>query len=506
MDGDNLRMGIGGTQSQMQRQALNLTMKMRASLRLLEMAAPELRAELAREMVANPAIEDIRYGDRAEPLSAVAPDEHNADSPADRELNFDDTPDRAEAILSADDGYRDRFLSGLENASGDEEEDSRRTRFLDSRLKRPRSLQEHLLAQLPVSGLPERDMPLARVLVGNIDSSGYFRGSVPDIVMIHGVAAEHVDEVLAVLKRLDPPGCGSKTPREYLLGRLAEIPQSARADVRAMLNGPLFDPVGENESPAARIEKAKRLSGMTPERFAAALAALRKLDPSPAAGFDDGGETPQEISPDIFVTVGPDGEPAVRVNSREIPEIRFSERFKALARRKDATREEREYVRNRINAAISLVEAVENRADTVLRVAQCIVDGQKEFFKTGDKTKLRPLSRLAVAAKTGLHESTVSRTVKGKYASTPWGLFEMRMFFPAGLPADGGGGMSSGAVKEMIRRAIDSENKAHPLSDLAISGILKEKGVHIARRTVAKYRVSMKIPGAAERILSDSSS
>lgn len=482
---------------QAQRQTMALSQQMRKSLELLAMGVPELRGELARELAANPAIEDIRFGDGDIPLSAAAPEEHTADSPADRELDFRDDPKRMEAVLSADDGYRDAFLKGLESSTGDDEEDSRRSRFLDSRLRKPRSLQEYILAQIPVSGIPAAFQPLARMLAGNIDERGFFTGSIPDIRMISGASEDEVEETLGAIKRLDPPGCGSRGVAEYLLSRLAEIPAHLRDDAKAILSGPLFKESGP-AAPARRIEEARKASGLDSGRFSAALSAIGRLDPYPASGFDRGEETLPTVSPDVFLTSGPDGEPDVFANPRETPVIRFSERFKELASRKDLSPEEAQYVRARIKSAMELAEALEKRTDSILAVSREIVAAQPAFFKTGDWAALKPLTMLKVAAKTGLHEATVSRTVNGKYIQTPWGLFELRRFFASGVET-ARGGVASGAAAEMIKRLVDAEDKSNPLSDEAIARRLAAEGVKIARRTVAKYRNSLQIPGAAER-------
>ena len=481
-----------------QRQAMAMSQQMRHSLELLAMDSLELRQELRHALETNPAIEDVRYGPGETPLSQAAPDSHNADSPADRELNFDATPERMEAILSADDGYRDTFLSGMENAPGDDEADAARTRFLDARLKKPRSLQEHLAAQLPAAGIPQELLPLAAMLVGNIDERGYFRGSVPDICMIARTTPEQVADVLSLIKRLDPPGCGSSSPGEYLEGRLAEVPSALRAGVRAVLRTRPF-----READAGSVAQAMRTaaeeSGLDAERFAAALAAIRKLDPWPANGFDDGGETVPAVAPEVFLEETPGGGFALRLNGREAPHIRFSETFKRLARRKDLSPEESAYVKSKIAAAAELANAVERRQETILSIADEIVKAQDAFFRTGDPARLRPLTMGEVARATGVHEATVSRTVNGKYIRTPRGTYELRRFFSSGLPKEGGGAAASTAAVEVLKRIVAAEDASAPLSDGALAEKMAAAGMKIARRTVAKYRMKAGIPDAAAR-------
>lgn len=468
---------------------MTMAPQMRQSLKMLQMPVLELRTELLNQMRDNPVIEDVTSPtERA--LSSVAPDEHNNDSPADKPLDFD--PDNAAAvdsILRADDGYRDYFMGNMESASGDEEADSRRQHLFDSQTK-PETLQDHLLEQLPLSGLNDADRELATILIGNINEDGYFTGSLPDIEMVTGLKEDHVLTVLARVRQFDPVGCGSRDLRECLLSQMEKLDDSPWEDeVRALISDHLEDIAAHRERVLCAALK------LTPDEYAKALAELRTLEPRPGRAFS--AERTEYVKPEISL-VQKGGRLIAVVDSRDLPVIHVSQRYRTMLEDPNVDAATKSYIRERIRAAMALVESVEKRQETIRRIAQEIVDAQPDYFEKG-VSGLRPLTMLEIAKKVGVHETTVSRTVRDKYMRTPRGVVELRKFFTAGLPTDSGEAVSNRSIQEKLRQILEGEDRTKPYSDEKLAEMLRAQGVDIARRTVAKYRLILRIPGAIER-------
>ena len=475
-------------------QSQTLAPQMRQSLKMLQMTALDLAAELRQQMQENPVIEDVR-DPRESQLSVAAPEEHAGKSAADGDMELDFTPEgaAAENILGAEDGHLDYFLGNMESASGDEEAASRRQRLFDTQCS-AETLQEHLLAQVPFTDLDEQGRILAEILISNIADSGMFNGSYPDILMATGVTEQRLEAVRRRILKFDPAGCGWRDPRECLLAQMDKLDDSPwEGEVRKLIAYHLPDVAAHRE--ALLCEKLK----LTPDELAQALAALRVLDPYPGHDkrFVPATDRPEYVHAEIHA-VKKDDRWTAMVETRDLPDIRISPRYLKMLDDPNTPEEARAYVRERIRAAEALIEAVERRQDTIRSIAQEIIDAQPDFFEKGFSA-LRPLTMQAVADKVGVHGTTVSRTVHDKYMTTPFGTVELRRFFTSGLATEAGGQMSNVAVQDRLKALVDAEDKAHPLSDDRLAALLKAEGIEIARRTVAKYRKALKIPGTSER-------
>ena len=486
--------GPGYNLTQRLAQSQTLAPQMRQSLKMLQMTALDLAAELRQQMQENPVIEDVR-DPRESQLSVAAPEEHAGKSAADGDMELDFTPEgaAAENILGAEDGHLDYFLGNMESASGDEEAASRRQRLFDTQCS-AETLQEHLLAQVPFTDLDEQGRILAEILISNIADSGMFNGSYPDILMATGVTEQRLEAVRRRILKFDPAGCGWRDPRECLLAQMDKLDDSPwEGEVRKLIAYHLPDVAAHRE--ALLCEKLK----LTPDELAQALAALRVLDPYPGHDkrFVPATDRPEYVHAEIHA-VKKDDRWTAMVETRDLPDIRISPRYLKMLDDPNTPEEARAYVRERIRAAEALIEAVERRQDTIRSIAQEIIDAQPDFFEKGFSA-LRPLTMQAVADKVGVHGTTVSRTVHDKYMTTPFGTVELRRFFTSGLATEAGGQMSNVAVQDRLKALVDAEDKAHPLSDDRLAALLKAEGIEIARRTVAKYRKALKIPGTSER-------
>lgn len=455
-----------GGLSQSQTQKQTLAPQMRQGLKMLAMSLPELRSELLAEMAKNPVIDDVEPTLEKETISAK--ESERAD-----EERVSDYPE--------DDNARDAaYLDGFNRGSSgtDPEAIERRQKFFDNQV-REETLEEHLLSQLGSSDIDEKDLPLAEMLIGELNDDGRFDGSLPDIVMVTGETEAKIRSVLAKIREFDPPGCGATTIAECLAAQLDKIEDaSLRGRVRTLL--------GRLEDVAA---------GKAGD--AEALKALRTLDPRPGRAFRHDARGTEYVNPEVHVVKCADGWEA-RVDARSLPEIRISSKYLTMLEDPNVDHETKSYIRERIAAAKAIVEAVQKRRDTIEAIAQEIVDRQPGFFEKGLKG-LKPMTMQEVADKVGVHPTTVSRTVNDKYASTPKGTVELRRFFTQGIVTDSGEEIARDRILDRLKALVDAEDKAHPLSDEKISELLKGEGFPVARRTVAKYRALAGIPGTSER-------
>lgn len=451
--------------AQRQKQVLALAPRQMQGLKLLAKSLPELREEIVAEMARNPAIEDVER-----PLETSL-------SEVERQQGVE-APDYPEDDFTPGQNY-------------DEEAAERRQSFFDNQVK-TETLQEHLLSQLPVSDIPREDWPLAEVLIGDLDEKGYYKGSLPDAEMAFGRTEAQVLAVLAKLRELDPPGCGARDARECLLAQIDTLDDSPyEEDVRKMIDRHLEDIA------AGRLELVEKDLGLTHAQFLEALKVLRSLDGRPGRQYPSEREHVEYVNPEVHA-VKRDGRWIAETDERSLPEIRLSRSFAALLEDPRQTPETRAYIRERIAAAQAFREAVVKRQRTVQDIAQAIFDRQQDFFEKGFGA-LKPLTELEIAEKVGVHGTTVSRTVRDKYASTPQGTIELRRFFTSGIQRADGEAVSQTAVLAKLREIVSDEDESAPLSDEKIAQALKAAGFPIARRTVAKYRDKLGIPGASDR-------
>ena len=502
--------GTGFSLAQSLKQQQTLAPQMRQGLKMLQMTSLELRAELQHAMETNPVIEEVTSRNERQ-MSAELPEAHAYGEVTEKPLDFGSSDDMAKVMgtETADDGYRDYFLGNMESSSGDEEAQSRRDHLFDSMVK-SETLQQYLMSQIGLSDIPQEDRELAGILIENIDDDGYFRGSIPDIVMVTKADMPKIERVLAQIRSFDPLGCGARDLRECWLAQMEKLDDSPWEDeIRLALEKHFEDLV------ARRVPVLCAALHIAPDEFPFLLKELGRLDPLPGRTFAaraDSGKfvaqghgyvqrvNPGEyVKPEVFAYQDKQGDWLVRVDGRDIPEIHISQKYQKMLADPSVAADVKSYIRERIRAAEGLRESVKKRQQTIHDIAQAIVDAQPDFFVKG-MSALRPLTMQQVAEQVGVVGTTVSRTVRDKYMSTPFGVIEMRKFFTSGgAKTEDGETMSNATVKARIKAIIDSEDSSNPFSDDQITDLLKADGVNISRRTVAKYRGAMKIPGKAER-------
>jgi RNA polymerase sigma-54 factor len=452
-----------------QKQSQQLAPAVRQSIRMLAMNLPDLRQEIVREIALNPMIEDI---------------DHVLESPMTDALSKNDRRESEAAAAMPEDEASPSVNPG-------EDAIERRQRFFDNQVDEE-TLQDHLERQIPVSDIAPGDYALAEMLIGNLNGDGYFDGSLPDVVMVSGESEAHVLEILEAIGRFDPPGCGARTLKECLLAQMDKLDDSPWEDeVRLLIENHLEDIA------AGRVAEILEALSITRDEYARALRELTSLDPKPGRAYPSSGGSNRIVKPEVHAVLD-GGRWTATVDARSLPDIRISPRYLKMLEDPSVSAETKEYLRERLAAAHQLMDAVEHREETVRSIAQEIFDRQIGFFESGLKG-LKPLTMAAVAEKLGIHPATVSRTVNDKYVSTPKGVVELRRFFTQGLETADGEVVAKDAVHDALKALVDGEDKAHPLSDETIADRLKSQGFPVARRTVAKYRGILEIPGTSER-------
>jgi RNA polymerase sigma-54 factor len=475
-----------------QTQALVMTPQLQQAIKMLQLSNLELTQYVDAEIQQNPLLE--RREGRLEtpaPPEAGVPDVPTSGLPEAMAENF--TAEAAEnwhaAAGSEGDGSVD--FGGepysawpMRNGAGDG------TRLeIEQTASRPRTLREHLLEQIGADLSQPGDRLIAVHLLDQLDEAGYLRSGANAVAQLLGCETERVEAVLAKLHQFDPPGVFARDLPECLALQLRDRNRLDPAMQILLENLPLLA--------ARNLGALVRLCGVDAGDMADMIAEIKSLDPRPGLAFD----TPlaQPVVPDIIMRAQPESGWIVELNSDTLPRVLVNTRYCAQIRRATRSKEEKDYLTERLHAANWLVKSLHQRATTILKVAAEIVRQQDGFFRDGVRS-LRPLILRDIADAIGMHESTVSRVTSNKYMSTPRGLYELKYFFTSSIPASGGNGSHSAeAVRHRIRGMISTEPPEHTLSDERIVELLREEGVDIARRTVAKYREAMRIPSSVQR-------
>lgn len=351
------------------------------------------------------------------------------------------------------------------------------------------NLRDHLLAQIGMDLADPTERLIALQLLDLLDEAGWLTADLASVAELLGCSVARVEETLARMQRFDPPGIFARNLAECLALQLADRNRLDPAMQALLDNLPLL----------AGRERAQlmKICGVDAEDLADMVAEIKALNPKPALAFDHG--APPPVTPDILVHRQPDGGWVVELNSDSLPRVLVNNAYYARVSREARGKPERDYIIERFNSANWLVKSLHQRATTILKVATEIVRQQDAFFRHG-VTHLKPLIRRDIAEAIGMHESTVSRVAANKYLLTPRGLYELRYFFSAAIAdTTGGDGHAAEAVKSRIRGLIESETAERVYSDDQLVDMLRSDGIDIARRTIAKYRESMKIPSSVQR-------
>ncbi|MDH3230316.1 MAG: RNA polymerase factor sigma-54 [Alphaproteobacteria bacterium] len=387
---------------------------------------------------------------------------------------FDDNPLRFDATRVASGGRID-FSDGESS--------------VEATLSSELTLRDHLLEQLNVDITDPGDRLIGLHLITMLDEAGRLAGDLSDVAARLGSPLDRVEDVLDRMQRFDPPGIFARDLKECFAIQLRELDRLDPAMQRMLDNLHLFEKYD--------LAKLRRTCGVDEEDFAGMLAEIRSLQPKPGTLYEH--EIAQPVVPDVLMRPQADGGWRVELNSETLPRVLVNRHYYADIARGTRDKEAKEYLSERLNSASWLVKALHQRATTILKVAAEIVRQQDGFFEYG-VTHMRPLILRDIAEIIDMHESTVSRVTSNKYMATPRGIFELKYFFSAALAsADGGSAHSAEAVRHRIKELCDAEPPGAILSDDDIADHLREEGIDIARRTVAKYREAINIPSSVKR-------
>ena len=371
-----------------------------------------------------------------------------------------------------------------------------------------RSMQEYLVEQLTFRNLSEREQAIAEFLVGSIDEDGYLRRDMEsisdDIAFSLGIEAttSELERLLAIIHELEPAGIGARNLQECLLLQMHQ----RRTDTASKRLAKKILQSHFDEFVKKHYEKLISRLGVSEDEFRDAIDEIKRLSPKPGNLYSDGGmDTSPYIIPDFRIDYH-DGQFDLSLNSYNIPEIKINRRYVDMIRdistngvMTEKDREAVQFVKSKIDSAKWFISAIKQRHDTLMRTMQEILNFQQEYFKDGDKSKLRPMILKDIADRTGLDVSTISRVVNSKYAQTHFGIILLKSLFSEAMQTESGDTVSSYEIKNILQKCIDEEDKRHPLTDETLMNILNAKGYCIARRTVAKYREMLDIPVARLR-------
>jgi RNA polymerase sigma-54 factor len=486
--------------SQRLTQSLVLAPQLQQSLALLQAPTLELKALVEAELQQNPVLEEIaapetdlteRNADGESPADtpdlAEPPADLNGESSDNGETGdsgdtpVDDFQAEFEKLVQLDQEWRDHFSqTNTPNRATAEDEEKRQ--FMFDSLVASTSLAENLLEQVRDSKIVAADVPLAEIIIGNIDDYGYVKASVDEIATLANVSGDKVLEVLRIIQTFEPAGVGARDLRECLMIQLERENEQESLEYEIVRD--YMEALGKR-----RIPEIARGTGATVEEVQESLASIARLEPRPGRAFLS--NLDQFVLPEVFVKRS-GGDFVVTTNNEHIPHLRISNVYKDLMAQGENSAEVKNYIREKIRAGKFLIKSLHQRQSTIGNIAREIVKRQREFMDKG-VSHLKPLTMVQVAEVVGVHETTVSRAVSGKYMETPQGVFEMKYFFTAGLQTESGANVSNTSVKDMIADIFKAEDQGKPLSDQEVVKMLKEKGIVIARRTVAKYRMELNI-------------
>jgi RNA polymerase sigma-54 factor len=469
-----------------QSQQLVMTPQMQQAVKLLQLNNQELSDYLEEELAQNPLLE------RAEPETDTdTPQEPQAKDEAPDQIGeaFDNSWDGAPASEGIDYSANNSFADVGKGGSSRFEDDDR---SWEESVREVKSLRAHLLEQLATEVEDNRDQMLGSLLIDRLDEQGYLREDLTDLQAALNVEEGRLRSVLDALRSFDPPGIFARDLADCLALQLEDQGKLDKPFEALLANLPLL---ASRDWPALR-----RATGLDDETLQDYVQAIKHLNPRPAGDFEQ--LIVQTAVPDVLMKKLPrevGGGWRVELNSDTLPRVLVNQTYATEVLNQAKTKDDQAYVQAQYNSASWLVRALDQRAQTILKVAAAIIEAQEGFFLYGIEF-LKPLTLREIAEEVDVHESTVSRVTTNKYIGTPRGLLELKFFFSSGVGGgDGGPAYASEAVKARIKALIDAEKPTAVLSDDALVEILKGEGVELARRTVAKYRDAMGIGSSADR-------
>lgn len=482
-------------------QHLTMTPQLQQAIRLLQLSTLDLKQEIQDALDSNLMLETEEDARAREPLNGAeqpgrelaapgerAPSSNDANNEREIDAEANSMPEELPVDSGWDDVYEPTFSSGPSLSGGDGGDSD----FLNHR-RSARTLQDYLEWQLNLTPFSELDRQIASAIIDAVNDDGYLTQSLEEILEALKQPEIELDEVEAVLHRLqrfDPPGVAARDPRECLLIQLEQYPEPhACLDLALKMVRDHFDLLAQQN----QAQLKRKLKVDDPE-ISEIMALIRSLVPRPGTLVSE--TEPEYVIPDVFVRKL-DGIWRVDLNVEATPRLRVNPEYARLIRRADNS-QDNTYLKNHLQEARWFIKSLVSRNETLLRVATKIVEFQRGYFEHGEEA-MRPLVLRDIAEALEMHESTISRVTTQKYMHTPRGTLEFKYFFSSHVSTEGGGECSATAIRALIKKLIAAEKPNKPLSDSKLATILADQGIKVARRTIAKYRESMAIPPSNER-------
>ncbi len=472
--------------SQQMRTEMRLRMapRMIQSMEILQLPIMALQERIEQELSENIVLEDTGKTSTAEV------DGDHEGPPAVAEA--DPEPNEFDSLIRLDENWSELYDEGPRRSRASlSEESDRKQEAMQNMASRPRSFHDDLSDQLGFFDCLPIVRELAEYIIHNLDEMGLFKSDLQDVVRdFNGRATlDQAEEALRLVQRLDPPGVGARDVRECLL--LQITPDTPCHDVLQVLISQHLDDVGHNRLPA--IEKK---TGISIEKIKEALEHLRHLSLRPGASFE--ADEKQYVIPDLIVEQNEHGNYEVRLSDENAPQLSISRDYQRMLRNKETPQETRDYIQKKIQSARWLIDSIEQRRNTLLKVAKAIIEHQRDFLDKGPEF-IEPLKMQQIADRVGVHVTTVSRAVDDKWVQTPRGIFALKRFFGGGTTTADGDEIAWDSIKQKLLEIIAKENKQSPMSDEEIVDEMERQGMKVARRTVTKYRQNLSIPSSRQR-------
>lgn len=463
-------------------QQLAMTPQLQQAIRLLQLSTLELQQELQQALENNPLLEQT---DPHEEIDAQETRENEALDTREA-LEQKEMPDE----LPLDASWDEIYTAGTPSGTG--------TDYIDDELpvyqgETTQSLQDYLMWQVELTPFTDTDAAIATSIVDAVDETGYLTVTLEEILESMGDDEVSLDEVEAVLKRVqrfDPIGVAARDLRDCLLIQLSQYAKETPwLNEARLIVSEYLDLLANHD-----FRSLMRVTRLKEDVLKAAMCLIQSLDPRPGQSIQTG--EPEYVIPDVLVRKA-QGKWIVELNSDSIPRLKINQQYAALgtSSRNDS---DSQYIRSNLQDAKWLIKSLESRNDTLLRVSRCIVEQQQGFFEHGEE-HMKPMVLADIAQAVEMHESTISRVTTQKYLHSPRGIFELKYFFSSHVNTESGGEASSTAIRALVKKLIAAENPVKPLSDSKLTTMLSDQGIMVARRTVAKYRESLSIPPSNQR-------
>ncbi|WP_444995048.1 RNA polymerase factor sigma-54 [Aliikangiella sp. IMCC44359] len=482
-------------------QSLTMTPQLQQAIKLLQLSNLDLQSEIQQTLDSNPLLDaeqndEVAQADNLENAEST-PNESKQERVEETDTRDKLTDEKLSEEMVTDSQWEDWGYVSQGPSSTTHNDDANNFEYQGETSE---SLRDQLQWQIDMMNLSDIDKTIATILIDAIDERGYMQANLDDVVTMFedefddpetSVELEEVEAVLHLLQSFEPAGIATRNLQECLLVQLNRLnTKSPALQLAKSVIKEQFDHLSSRN-----YRQIVRAMGINEAQLKDAVELIQSLDPRPGNQINQ--NTAQYITPDVFVTKDSNGVWAVELNGGSTPKLKINADYASLIKRADNS-PDNVYLKNNLQEAKWFIKSLQSRNETLLKVASCIVSKQVGFLEYGEEA-MKPLVLNDIAEEVEMHESTISRVTTQKYMRTPRGIFELKYFFSSHVGTTSGGECSSTAIRAVLKKLISAENQAKPLSDSKLANLLKDQGIKVARRTVAKYREAMSIPPSNER-------